>query len=216
MDPIRTKLRRWNKLTYHGHPVMWAGQKRDYWEGDFSISGYRNLTSLEGCPTEIHGHFSCFSDRSLKDLSGSPEKVSGYFDCSDCKSLTSFKGSPKFIGETFFASYCDSITTLEGITPHINDNLDLSYCTGLTSLKDIHKHCEIINGTIFIPDNVSSHILGVLKIKGLNRVSFQNPAHKEVQRIVNEYLQEHRDTPQRLYDCQDALIEAGFEDFAQL
>ena len=64
------------------------------------FSCYRNqLTSLRGCPREVHEYFDC-SYNNLTSLEGAPREVGGLFDCSNNK-LTSLKGAPKEIGGDF-------------------------------------------------------------------------------------------------------------------
>ena len=59
---------------------------------------------------------------------------------------------------------------------------------------------------------IKSHILGLLLIDGCKEVEMDN---KDIEKIMNKYLKQPF-TPHRLYDCQDELIEAGFEEYAQL
>ena len=55
---------------------------------------------------------------------------------------------------------------------------------------------------------------GLLLIKNLRSVGFSENLQK-LEHILNKYLNQPF-TPSRLYDCQDELIEAGFEEYAQL
>ena len=79
----------------------------------------------------------------------------------------------------------------------------------LTNLKGIHKHLEYCKGVILFQQNpINSHILGLLKIKNLQGVVFTDNSLTD---IINKYLPEGN-----LLGCQQELIDAGFEDFAQL
>lgn len=122
----------------------------------------------------------------LKTLKGAPAEVGGYFSC-NANSLTSLEGAPSSIGGTLF---CNDIEKMK-------------------SLKDIHKHILKIGGGAHFRDvPIKMNILGLLKIKGLQYVIIDN---KEVERIINKYLPEGD-----LFACQQELIDAGFEAFAQL
>jgi hypothetical protein len=80
----------------------------------------------------------------------------------------------------------------------------------LTSLKDIHKHISFIGSTAEFNGNpIQSHILGLLKIKGLESVVLDN---KVAERIINRELAGNRSILSAIHD----LTEAGFEELAQL
>jgi hypothetical protein len=56
---------------------------------------YNNLTSLEGCPTEVGLNFLCYNNK-LTSLEGCPTEVGLNFYCRHNK-LTSLKGAPEYI-----------------------------------------------------------------------------------------------------------------------
>ena len=87
------------------------------------------------------------------------------------------------------------------------------YCTNnqLTSLKNIHKHIKCIKGEFHCADNnIDSHILGLLLIDGVIHIEMNN---KYIQNILNRHLGKGR---QSVMDAQRELIDAGYEEFAQL
>jgi len=55
---------------------------------------------------------------------------------------------------------------------------------------------------------IKSSVLGLVKIKGLTEVMFVN---KKLEKIMNKYL-----PLGDIFDCQEELIEAGLEEFAEL
>jgi hypothetical protein len=59
---------------------------------------------------------------------------------------------------------------------------------------------------------IKSHILGLLLIDGCTSIVLDN---KEVQTIVNKWLEEPM-SKQRMINCQNELIDLGYEEFAQL
>jgi hypothetical protein len=132
----------------------------------------------------VGGDFSCYSNQ-LTSLTGAPASVTGDFHC-----------------------YNNQLTSLTGAPTSVTGHFD---CQGnkLTSLKDIHKYIKSIAGDFYLADNpIKSHVLGLLKIKGLKSVELDN---EEVEKILNKYLPEGD-----ILDCQQELIEAGFDDYAQL
>ena len=57
------------------------GSVSDY----FSLSGNKNLTSLENCPNFVGVFFSCSLCPQLDSLEGCPKEVMGSFYCNGCK-----------------------------------------------------------------------------------------------------------------------------------
>ena len=159
--------------------------------GDFDC--YDNqLLSLEGCPQIVRGSFHCW-DNQLKSLEGCPQTVGGSFYCYN-NELESLKGCPQIVGGYF----------------NCNDN-------HLTSLESIHMHVHEIRGVAYFTENpIKSHVLGLLKIKGLQAVSLDND---EVQKIMNKYLRgtTGKDPSIRdIVDCQEELMDNDLEDYALL
>jgi len=155
--------------------------------GDFWCS-YNKLTSLEFCPKEVGGDFNCYNNQ-LTSLEFCPEKVGGNFRCSSNK-LTSLEFCPKEVGDNF---YC--------------------YNNQLTSLADIHKILKQMNGIFYAHDNpIKSNVIGLMLVAGCKEVQLDN---KEVEKIMNKHLKSpfgHL----RLLECQEDLLSAGFEKWAEL
>jgi hypothetical protein len=88
--------------------------------GDFFC--YNNqLTSLEGCPTEIGGNFSC-SYNQLTSLEGCPTEISGDFLC-QYNQLTSLEGCPTEIGGNFYC-HNNNLTSLKGASEYIEGKVN--------------------------------------------------------------------------------------------
>ncbi len=119
-------------------------------------------------------------------LENIPSRISGYFYCSVNK-LTSLEGAPSSIG----------------------GDLDcFSNC--LSSLHNIHKQIKHIGGYAdFRKNPITSCVLGLLLIDGLEKVYLNTNG---VEDIINKHLKGDRD----VFACQEELIEAGYEEFAQL
>ena len=141
------------------------------------------ITSLEGSPKFVFKNFVCIG-HPIKDLKGGPESVLGKMDCGRCQ-LTSLEGGPKFLEAGRF------------------DN------NKLTSLHNIHKQLPSVGYSLsFIDNPIKSHVLGLLKIKGLEIVGLDN---QELEAIINKHLPEGN-----IFDCQAELEDAGLEAYAQL
>ena len=84
-------------------------------------------------------------------------------------------------------------------------------------MQNIHKHTHKISGKFYCGGNpTKSHMLGLLLIKDLTEVVCyeKDIMHKPAQ-IINKYLKQPM-SKQRMFDCQEELIQAGFKEYAQL
>ena len=132
----------------------------------------------------------------------------GDFNCSDTR-LTSLKGAPSHADGYFYCSD-NRLVSLVGAPSHVDGSFSCSV-NKLTSLKDVHKHITEIKGKFYAVGNpITSHVLGLLLIKGATRVYLDN---KQVEEILNRHLGEGR---AGMLMAQEELIEAGLEEFAQL
>ena len=190
-------------------------------KGTFAVSENHNLTSLKGMPqigvTDIY----C-ANCNIISLEGVPSKISGELYCSDNMNLSSLKGCPKEV-KNLFIDNCN-ITSLEGAPKKIRNLLALDG-NPIKSLKGIHKIIEEIEDLI-LPHSIESNILGILKIRNLRKVSFKsfgssaNVSDRDAQqkdqisKIINKYLP--NPTMDQIIDCQNELIDAGFEEYAEL
>jgi hypothetical protein len=132
--------------------------------------------------------------------------VTGGFYCGG-NQLTSLTGAPTSVTGGFYC-FGNQLTSLTGAPTSVTGDFHCSN-NQLTSLKDIHKYIKSIGGNFYLVRNpIKSHVLGLLKIKGLKSVELDN---KEVEKILNKYLPEGD-----ILDCQQELIEAGLDEYAQL
>jgi len=151
-------------------------------DGTVDVDGNVNITSLQGGPKQVGRGFYC-NDNNLTSLQGAPERVGGEFSC-NYNNLTSLQGGPERVGGHFFCS---------------NNKL--------ISLHQISKQIKYIGGEFDIEDNpLKSNILGLVRIKGLQRVVLDN---KQAQKIINRNLGD-------IHACQEQMLEAGLEDMARL
>ena len=146
-------------------------------------------------------------ESSVSVIFGKQDHDEEYCDYSNAK-LTSLEGSPKYIGKHFSISK-NEIEDFAGAPEHIGGAVDFSN-NKLRSLHNIHKHFKYIHEHIDLDGNpVISHVLGLLLIDGLEKVFMDNT---DVQKIINKHLAKDQD----VFACQEELIEAGFDEYAQL
>lgn len=179
--------------------------------GNYNCSE-NQITSLKGAPSVVGGGFYC-TDNELGSLEGGPAKISGNYYC-DNNNLRDLKGAPKEITKEHNFNCSDNkLTSLEGIPETIGGVVNCAN-NELTSLKNIHLQLKELTGSDersinFFGNPIKSHVLGLLKIKGLKKVTLDN---KKVEAIINKHLKGERD----IFDCQEELEDAGYEEFAKL
>lgn len=174
-----------------------------------------NLTNVKGMPEKIVDCAINLSNNQISSLEGFTQDLSGIYgiDLSNNK-LTSLKGLPPDLGDSHIQFADNEINTIEGF-PSKFEGMNIQN-NKLTNLHDIHKYVKECTGIYLVGNPIKSHVLGVLKIKGMDNLTFvpfdDNKSElSKVQDIIHRYL------PQGdLLACQQELIDAGFEEFAQL
>jgi hypothetical protein len=133
--------------------------------------------------------------------------VGGLYNCSN-NLLTSLIGCAKTVKTMMIAINNHRLTSLEGGPSFVGDGVRLQGCTGLTTLRNIHLHLPEVHGSLYL-DRPLKHLLGLLLIKGLQRVVM--PGHEKLEVILNKYL-----PGGDLITCAIELTEAGYEEQAKL
>ena len=167
-----------------------------------SIAQLKNQTD----EIDVTGYVN-LSNKRLEKLPAKFGKVGGYFSCIG-NELTSLEGAPHIVGDNF-SSGDNKLTSLDGAPHTVGGNFGCSF-NQLTSLIGVHKIIKKINGTIWLKNNpITSGGIGLILIEGLTKIDSDLPAFK----VINKYLGQGK---KGLLLCQDELIEAGYEEYAQL
>ena len=156
----------------------------------------------DGSKLKVVGDFNC-SDNELKSLWGCPQKVGGGFDCFS-NQLESLEGCPQTVGGNFDCSH-NQLESLEGCPQTISGYFDCYDNKQLTSLARINFYVHEINGSNgidFTGCPIKSNVLGLLKIRNLKKVIFDD---KKLQEIMNKHSPMGDST-----DCIDDLLDAGY------
>ena len=157
---------------------------------------------------DIKGYFDC-SDTNLISLKFVPQRVEDDFRCSRTR-IISLEFAPKHVEGSFYC-YKTDITSLEFAPQYVGSIFNCSD-TKITSLKGIGKdYLKEVKGIIYLNDchELKSNMLGLLLVKGLQRIYFDN---NEIEEIFNRHLQGERD----ILDAQEELITKGFKEYAKL
>jgi hypothetical protein len=147
-------------------------------------------------------------ERSVRSVLGEqPEKTFGnvYYNGNR---LTSLEGASQSVDGNV---YCGNnrLTSLNGAPKFISGSIDCND-SGITSLQDVHKHVTEVGGTFYC-NTVKSHVLGLFLIKGLQHVMLGS---NRLNGLVNKHLPSKGRTS--MVACAEELINAGFEEYAQL
>lgn len=143
----------------------------------------------------------------------------------DKNNIETLLNTPDHVGEDLILSFNPKLTSLEGLNCEIGDSVSLA-STGLRSLHNVHKHIRHAKRLNVSNCKITSHILGVLLIKGIERFEYNwefstqgsggwdyNSAtpvkfiQKQLAKPANE-----RD----ILECQEEMIDAGFGAYAKL
>jgi hypothetical protein len=171
----------------------------------------KNLTLLDGLPTIARGLCDVSRNR-LTTLVNGPKIVYQGFNCNHNPLLVSLVGGPVEVGRYYSADDC-GLTSLDGLPRKIGTHLSLDF-NPLTSLQGVNKLKEM-NGYICLNNClISSHILGILLIKGCDGIiTYDRGDFGKAVQIMDRYTTKGRSG---LIQCQMDLIEAGLSEFAQI
>lgn len=159
--------------------------------GDIDVS-YNQLKTLRGIQTYVHD-LDC-SHNNITTLKGGPEQITGNMIC-DNNLITNFDGCPESIGEIFSLKH-NPIDSLVGI-------------------KDKIKEC----GQLWCGDpthHISEGGIELLYIEGLYKIDIYP---KEFNNVMKKFLDPDGSSfiaQEELFECQNALIEAGLEEYTKL
>ena len=164
----------------------------------------------------IHNHQSEFDkyDVEFKKTTWAGVKVqSKKYDV--IKKLCNELGS---VGIWFGADEDETITSFTQFPKTIESGFVFNERCKFNNFKNVHKHFRYIRGSVYFDAlYFTSNILGFLKIPEISRIDVgsvfrQRHNGRVLQGILNTALDEKRN----LLDVQQELIEAGFEEYAQL
>ncbi len=112
------------------------------------------------------------------------------------------------VGRDFFC-HKNWLTSLEGAPGSVGGDF-YCYTNRLTSLVGVHRILRRIGGTLHIWGNpIASGGIGLILVEGLIKINADQPAFE----IINRYLGQGNKGVLR---CQEALHEAGLEEYAKL
>lgn len=145
--------------------------------------------------------------------------VNGNFLASNLTSLETLENFPNRINGALYCGH-SQLTSFEHITPNIKRDVNAVNLKKFTSLLGVDQHFGKMNGALSMSfGNITEGGLGLLNVKGLMRLVNTG---KDISTMVQlpkqfEIIDKHLRTDNRdIFECQSELIEAGFEEYAQL
>lgn len=133
-------------------------------------------------------------------------------------------GAPPFVFEdierSFVVMSSEKLTKTEPWFPKSVGFIRISSCPNF-SLSGIDKRVKTCTEFGVVGDNAKGGVLGLLKIKGLNYVRLDLPDRRARGELLSDIIMEHLPAARDykggdLMDCQNELIDNGFEEFAKL
>lgn len=176
----------------------------------FDVSNSK-LKSLEGCPKIVDGYFKA-ERTNITNLKGAPVTVNASFTCSNNSQLISLEGAPKYVGGNFSCDHTN-IRNFRGVNMVVDGNFR---CIN-TSIEEFNAEYLSIKKKLYLTYHEDIHLLGILKIKDLQNVTFialdsdtdtsYDIEHTELTEILHKYL--HTGT-RGMLSCAIEMIKAGY------
>lgn len=167
----------------------------------------------------VSGTFGIHSS-ALTSLKNFPETIKG-----NClvigQSLTSLEHCPKNIFGSFSVKG-NKLTAIDYFPEHVGGVINLSE-NKIKTLKGIHKKILSVERSLFLDDNpIEESILGLLLIKGLTHKNVSwgalggNSVSDDLKRALEIMKPYYGGGKSAVMECQEKLIDAGLDDFADV
>lgn len=190
------------------------------------------LQSLAGGPVQVYGAYDCSRNR-LTSIRSPLKSLAGLFDCSNnpitslkgaltdysdfnCTStkITNFVGGPVRIENSFQGDSIKTLTSVEGLPATVGKDIHVRFCNNVTSLHNIGKSLKSCR-KYTMQSTVTQDVLGLLLFTGDIDTEYVSSDSELFQ--VMKIVQKYRDAGKAgVFDCQEALIDAGYEDYANV
>ena len=217
---------------------LWSGNNLPFKFGQVSDEfiidcSDKQIHSLEGCPKYARS-FNLIESDLIKNLEGMPKEVDEFIQLKNCIGLTSLAGLPSNFDGELDISNCDSVTDFSAIPKKLEKclirgkgfdeksfkdlppvtvtlSIDGAYNWNM-SLVGFHKFVKECKDLQLGANRIIGGGLSLLKIKNLEDVYFNDfEFYDNGGDIIQKYLPEGD-----LLECQQELIDAGFEKAAKL
>ena len=185
-------------------------------DGGINITNTR-IKNLRFCPQELgsDGDVVLQNNRDLESLEGCPKTIPKTFGLTDCHKIVSLEHGPSEVGYNYKVDTCNSLTSIKGMPTTIGKHLALCNNRELRSLAGISKMLKSCGGKLDVSGSrFTSAIMGLVLIKGFTRIEYKFGSKDAT--AAFEIIFKCRNEGKDELECQDALIDAGLQEFAQL
>jgi hypothetical protein len=163
----------------------------------------------------VFGRFTCYYIDGINTLEGSPNDTNEFLWTGT--TITNLIGAPTIVRGDCTLEDNDLLSSLEGCPLQIQGNLTFTGCTNLILDWNGVPNCKV-NGTTYIPYHKDLPLLRMLSEDYFDskiQVGFtSNDALKSVYKIVKSFMLGNTSLVSRkqaIYECQYALIKAGYK-----
>lgn len=122
---------------------------------------------------------------------------------------------PKQFSLRLFNKLCINLKSLEGCPTHLEGIVDLHNGPKL-SLSRIDKYIKRIQTALYVPNEYKGPMLSILKIKELQWVDTLGGTAAAPLARACDIVSTHLVKDRNIMDCQEELMNAGLEEYAQL
>jgi hypothetical protein len=187
--------------------------------GALQLIRNRELSNLEGCP-EITGAGAGtglkVEDCGIVELVGAPRRLEGDLTIKSCRHLKSLEGCPMFIEGSAWLTEVKADNALQHLPTIVTQYYQLPFELDCT-FKELTNRVKFAE-TLAIGGKLDGPMLSLLKVEGLRMLTTQH-IHEDTDwfkafKIVTKYIPVK--SKSAIIDCQDELMEAGLEYFAEL
>lgn len=194
-------------------------------EGEFRSFHKFTFNRLPFRIRKLTGDLTFTHNESLTNLRGFPVEVTGSVRLNVLRNLGSLQHFPAKVGETVWIENCNALDDIKGLPPIINGDFLLK---NLGKYYDLDHLPNQINGSFGITgENLKKlFLLKIFKVTGitnikitdLNLINFSVKTNEKTSKLLklnelfNKYYKKGRD----MLNCQDELIEAGLEEYAEI
>lgn len=166
--------------------------------GDVDLS-HKEITSIPVKFNIVKGNFSC-SFTPLTSLAGCPTHVYRSFSCTRTK-ITSLEHCPKITGEYFDCMNTSTLISFENIDDFI-DHIGIALIFDAKFLKTGGISLLLIPG---MPTFIGEPVISMNKSRGVKALA-----------IIHEHWMSQQVVNTKVFNCQEELMEKGYDDYALL
>lgn len=175
------------------------------------------ISDLKFCPTLLGKNCDLvlLKNTNLTSLEGCPSNIPGSFSISYCHALASLEFGPTTVERTYKVDTNQSLVSIKGLPANVGKDVSIVNNRVLKSLSGISKMLKSCNGTLDVSGNqFNESVIGVLLVKGVKEIRYAFGG-AEAEKAFNIIIDCFTNGENALI-CQNKMIKAGLKDFAKV